>query len=177
VYARAEAVVPGAAIAARGTALSPALPASDDRLALSDIIVASSANEGERPAARWFDLRIDPAPDSISVAKGIAVAWEIYGLKERAGAQNYGVRLTLRKKGGFAGRIVAQIAGLVGQQRGGDQVTLGFDRTAPARAVTVDHVALSLREAPAGDYTLTLEITDRAGGTMIRRATTLTLVP
>ncbi|MDQ8155211.1 MAG: GWxTD domain-containing protein, partial [Gemmatimonadota bacterium] len=172
-YARAEAAVPGGG-AARGTVFAAAI-AAGNALALSDVVVASRV-EASGAATRWYELDITPAPDTIARAGGVALAWEIYRLGARNGAAQYTVRLVLEKaQKSLAGRIVAQIGGLVGTQRGDDRVTLTFDRTAPGRAVTLEHVALSLREAPAGRYTLTIEITDKVSGTTARRSTTLRL--
>lgn len=175
-YARIEAVVEGGG-AARGTMFAPAI-ATGDGLALSDIIVASSVAADAAPARRWHELAILPAPDSLQRARGIALAWEVYNLRAREGAQNYQVRLVLEKASkSVTGRIVAQIGGLVGVQRGNDRVTLTFERNAAARDVTVEHVALSLREAPAGRYTLSVEITDRVSGSKAVRSTALLIAP
>ncbi|MBI5600580.1 MAG: hypothetical protein HY944_03335, partial [Gemmatimonadetes bacterium] len=46
-----------------------------------------------------------------------------------------------------------------------------------ARDVTVEHVSLSLREAPAGRYTLSVEITDAATGAKASRRTQLLIAP
>jgi hypothetical protein len=119
-----------------------------------------------------------PAPDTLVRARAIALVWEVYNLAARSGAQHYSVRLVLEKASkSITGRIVAQIGGLVGVQRGTDRVTLDFARDAAARDVTVDHVALSLREAPAGRYTLTLEITDTVSGAKASRSTPLQIAP
>ena len=62
-------------------------------------------------------------------------------------------------------------------QRGTDRVTLTFERDAAAREVTVEHVALSLREAPAGRYKLSVEISDIASGARASRSTPLLIAP
>ncbi|MHB8838975.1 MAG: GWxTD domain-containing protein [Gemmatimonadaceae bacterium] len=190
-YARAEAVVAGGG-AARGTTFAPGA-AERAGLAMSDVLVASAVADGATPARRWHDLAILPAPDTLPRARGIALAWEIYNGGAGAGntgtentgagrtsaaEQRYTVRLVLEKASkSVAGRIVAQIGGLVGAQRGNDRVTLSFERTAPVREVTLDHVALSLREAPAGRYVLTVEITDRASGAKVSRRAPLLIGP
>ncbi len=175
-YVRAEALVPGGG-AARGTALVPS-PTSGAGLAMSDVVVAASAVDGATPARRWYELVIAPAPDTLPRARSIALAWEIYGLAARDGTQRYTVRLVIEKSSkSVAGRIAAQIGGLVGLQRGDDHVTLDFDRDGAARDVTLDHIALSLREAPAGRYTLTVVITDKVSGSIVRRAVPLLIGP
>ncbi|MDP1889772.1 MAG: GWxTD domain-containing protein [Gemmatimonadaceae bacterium] len=175
-YARAEAMVDGGG-AARGTTFAPSVN-SGTALALSDIIVAASVAEGASPARRWHELSILPAPDTLQRARGIALAWEVYNLSAKEGTQHYAVRLVLEKASkSVAGRIVAQIGGLVGVQRGNDRVTLTFERDAAARDVTVEHVALSLREAPAGRYTLSVEITDKVSGASVSRRTPLLIAP
>ena len=171
-YARAEAVTPDAS-AARGTAFSSSPPVTTG-LTMSDVLIAASATDAGAPATRWHELRITPAPDAIPNAHDIAIAWETYGLAARDGAQHYSVRLIVEKSSkSITGRIVAQIAGLVGSQRGDERVTLGFDRDTPARAVTLDHLSLSLRQTPAGRYTLAVEITDKLTGAKTRRLTTI----
>lgn len=175
-YARAEAMIAGGG-AARGTTFAPSVAAGDG-LAVSDIVVAAAVAAGAAPARRWHELAILPAPDTLPRARGIALAWEIYGLSAKDGAQRYSVRLILEKASkSVAGRIVAQIGGLVGVQRGNDRVTLTFERDAAARDVTVEHVSLSLREAPAGRYTLSVEITDTASGARAVRRTPLLIAP
>ncbi len=175
-YARAEAVVEGGG-AARGTTFAPSLAAGDG-LGLSDIVVAAAVAGGAAPARRWHELAILPAPDTLQRARGIALAWEVYGLSARDGTQRYSVRLILEKASkSVAGRIVAQIGGLVGVQRGNDRVTLSYERDAAARDVSVEQVALSLREAPTGRYTLTVEITDTATGARASRRTPLLIAP
>lgn len=175
-YARAEAMVEGGG-AARGTTFAPSL-AADDRLGLSDIVVAASVAASASTARRWHDLVIIPAPDTLPRARGIALAWEVYGLSANDETQRYSVRLVLAKASkSVAGRIVAQIGGLVGVQRGNDRVTLTYERDAAARDVIAEHVALSLREAPAGRYTLSVEITDKVTGTKASRSTPLLIAP
>jgi hypothetical protein len=175
-YARAEAMITGGG-AARGTTFAPSVAAGDG-LGLSDVIVAAAVAGGAAPARRWHELAILPAPDSLSRARGIALAWEVYGLSAKDGTQRYSVRLVLEKASkSVAGRIVAQIGGLVGVQRGNDRVTLTYERDAAARDVTVEHVSLSLREAPAGRYTLSVEITDETTGAKIARRTPLLIAP
>ena len=193
-YARAEAVVASGG-AARGTTFAPGV-AERAGLAMSDVLVASAVADDATPARRWHELAILPAPDTLPRARGIALAWEIYGGGAGAEAgnagvgqgarrfeaggpeQRYTVRLVLEKASkSVAGRIVAQIGGLVGAQRGNDRVILSFERTAPVREVTLDHVALSLREAPAGRYVLTVEITDRASGAKVSRRALLLIGP
>ncbi|MHB0962876.1 MAG: tetratricopeptide repeat protein [Gemmatimonadaceae bacterium] len=175
-YARAEAMVEGGG-AARGTTFAPNISTSN-ALALSDIVVAAGVADGAAPARRWHELAILPAPDTLPRARGIALAWEVYNLSARNGAQHYSVRLVLEKASkSVAGRIVAQIGGLVGVQRGNDRVTLTFERDAAARDVTVEHVALSLREAPTGRYRLSVEITDIASGARASRSTPLLIAP
>jgi GWxTD domain-containing protein len=175
-YTRAEAMVDGGG-AARGTTFAPSVKVGSG-LALSDIVVAARVADGAAPARRWHELAIQPAPDTLPRARGIALAWEVYNLSARAAAQHYAVRLVLEKASkSVAGRIVAQIGGLVGVQRGADRVTLTFERDAAARDVTVEHVALSVREAPAGRYTLTVEITDKLTGARASRSTPLLISP
>ena len=175
-YARAEATVTDGG-AARGTAYAPGVTAGVG-LGMSDIVVAASVADGAAGAHRWHELDIVPASDTLPRATGIALVWEMYGLAARDGTQRYAVRLIVEKaQKSLAGRIVAQIGGLVGAQRGTDRVTLDFERDAAARNVTLDHVALSLREAPAGRYTLTVEITDKVSGAVVRRSTPLLIGP
>lgn len=175
-YARAEAMVDGGG-AARGTTFAPSVRTGSG-LTLSDVVVAASVADGAVPARRWHELAILPAPDTLSRARGIALAWEVYNLSARDGSQHFSVRLVLEKASkSIAGRIVAQIGGLVGVQRGNDRVTLTFERDAAARDVIVEHVALSLREAPAGRYTLSVEITDKVSGATASRSTPLLIAP
>jgi hypothetical protein len=175
-YARAEALIEGGG-AARGTTFAPRIAAGDG-LGLSDIVVAAAVTAGAAPARRWHELAIVPAPDTLQRARGIALAWEVYGLSAKDGAQRYAVRLVLEKASkSVAGRIVAQIGGLVGVQRGNDRVALTFERDAAARDVIVEQVTLSLREAPAGRYTLSIEITDRTTGSRASRSTPLRIAP
>lgn len=175
-YARAEAVTPGAG-AARGTAFAPGVSRAPG-LGMSDVLIAASVADGAASTLRWHELVITPAPDTLPRARGIGIAWETYGLSVRDGAQRYAVRVVLEKASkSIGGRIVAQISGLVNAQRGNDKVTLGFERTGAARDIALDHFSLSLREAPAGRYTLTVEITDLNSSARTSRSTTLQIGP
>ncbi len=174
VYLRAESMATGGG-AARGTGFVSALPTTTG-LAMSDVLVAATIAEPPTPARRWHELAIVPAPDTLSRTRGIALAWEVYGLGATTNAATYEVRLTLAKASkSVAGQIAAQIGGLVGLQRGNDRVTLAFERQPLTRDVSLDHVTLSLREAPTGRYTLSVDITDRASGAKVSRSTLLTI--
>jgi GWxTD domain-containing protein len=175
-YTRAEAVLLGGG-AARGTAFANAAPTAAG-LDMSDVIIAASVADRAAPARRWHELVIAPAPDTLPRARAIDLAWEVYGMVVKDGAQRYTVKLVLEKASkSLAGRIVAQIGGLVGTQRGNERVTLGFERNGAAREVALDHVSLSLSEAPAGRYRLTVEIADMVSGAVVRRGTTLQIAP
>jgi GWxTD domain-containing protein len=175
-YARAEAVTEGGG-AARGTVFAPAVGGGAG-LAMSDVVVAAAIADGASRARRWHELSITPAPDTLSRSRGFALAWETYQMSEVTGRNSYTVRLTLEKASrSVAGRIVAQIGGLVGVQRGADRVTLEYQRSSTPGGTTVDHVALSLREAPAGRYALTVQVTDAASGARASRTVPLQIAP
>jgi len=171
-YARAEAMG-GTGGAARGTVFAAGLGEAGG-VSMSDVIVAASVEDVGGTARRWHQLGIVPAPDTLPRSRSIALAWEIYGLRDGARQTGYDVRLTVEKASrSVAGRIAAQIGGLVGVQRGTDRVTLEFSRSRAAPGVALDHVALSLREAPAGRYALTVQVTDRTTGQKAARTVPL----
>jgi len=171
-YARAEAMG-GTGGAARGTVFAAGLGEAGG-VSMSDVIVAASVEDVGGTARRWHQLGIVPAPDTLGRSRSIALAWEIYGLRDGARQTGYDVRLTVEKASrSVAGRIAAQIGGLVGVQRGTDRVTLEFSRSRAAPGVALDHVALSLREAPAGRYALTVQVTDRTTGQKAARTVPL----
>jgi hypothetical protein len=63
----------------------------------------------------------------------------------------------------------------VGIDRTDDRVDIHYDRSAPFAPVVVDQLGLSLAGTPAGQYRLTVAITDRATNRITSRTMTVTI--
>ncbi|MEJ7811100.1 MAG: GWxTD domain-containing protein [Gemmatimonadaceae bacterium] len=136
---------------------------------MSDVLVTERVQPktGQGGAAeRWSDFLITPSVGRVPSGHSIALLWESYDLAARDGAAKYRVAVSLTPEGkrglaALAARVVGGIKEAVGRSaQGKDRVTITYDREAPSRPALVDYLTLDLRGAPAGAYTVTVEVTD-----------------
>jgi GWxTD domain-containing protein len=183
--ARIEATAPGTMVAGRSVRWitadrDTATGFSLHGFGVSDILFATAAQPNKPAPVRWRDFNIAPLLGALPKQSKLDLIWENYDLGARAGQTQYAVAITLQRQRTASGRIAAAIIGLatnaVGVDRRDDRVTFKFDRSGPAAPPAfVDHVLIALNETPAGDYRVTLEITDKVSGRKAVSVTTLTI--
>lgn len=181
---RVEATAEGASVAGRAT---DSIPAHADPatgfvtrgFGISDPLIARRAVE-RGAATRWRDLDITPTAGTIRRGAEVSVVWENYELGDSTGSARYGVALTIQRR--FKGllpqiraRIIGAYAAFAGVDRTEDRVVMRFERQLRHARTLVDHVEVALEDTPAGDYTLTLEITDRVTGNVAIRSVPFTI--
>jgi hypothetical protein len=181
---RVEASAEGASVAGRATDSIPAHadPASGFAtrgFGISDPLVARRAVERGTPA-RWRDLDITPTAGTIQRGSEVSVVWENYEFGDSAGTARYGVAVMIQRQ--FKGllpqiraRIIGAYAAFAGVDRTEDRVVMRFERQARHARTVVDHVEIALEDTPAGNYMLTLEITDRVTGDVAIRSVPFTI--
>ena len=177
---RVEALQPDARRGAR--AASRIEIVGESGFGLSDLLVADQVTPRAAGEARWSDFMI--APDLGIVRRGhpFALLWETYGLAPQRGSNRYRVTVTVQRVrpggfGTFVAKIVGGISGAVGLSGSGeDRVSLTFPREVPANDVHVDYVTLDLDQAPAGRYTITVDVADLVSNATTRQVSALTLI-
>ena len=179
---RAEASADGATRGARTTSI---VDASDNAatglathgFAISDVLLATSAEPRGAADARWTDLAIEPVVGSFAHGGQLALVWENYELGQRAGTADYDVTVTLTRGRSVLGRIGASLVGALASaakiDRSEDHIAITFERTRAGGAAIADHVTLALGDSPGGSYTLTLQVTDKVTGKTVSRTKTI----
>lgn len=166
--------------AARATgmldATTPAFPPAG--FSVSDILLATSATAPSRPM-RWSELHSAPLAGTLAHGADLVIVWETYDLYQNAGQVQYDVSVTLKPVRTGVGRVVARaigaIANSVRSQSADDGVTFQFQRTAPYAAAFADQLSVSLADTPAGTYSVTLIVTDKATGKAASSTKTLVI--
>jgi hypothetical protein len=179
---RVEALQPDAGRGARAASRIEVLDESG--FGLSDVLVADQvAPKAGTAGERWSDFLISPNVGVVKRGQNFALLWETYGLKPAPdGSDKYRVAITLHRLrggglGGLVAKIIGGVAGAVGLSNSGqDNVQLAFTRQVPARPVSVDYVTLDLGNAPAGQYLLSVEITDLANNQRVSRESAVSIV-
>lgn len=145
---------------------------------ISDVVLATQVTS-RPPAARWRDFSVAPLLGAVPRGSQLELLWEDYDVGVRNGQAQYDINITLQRRRSAAGRIAVEIVGAlanaVGVTRKDDRVTLQVSRAVPPAPAIVDQVTLKLGDTPAGTYTLTVEITDKATGRKTSRALSLSI--
>ncbi len=177
---RVEALQPDARRGAR--AASRIEVVGESGFGMSDLLVAEQVTPRKVGAARWSDFLIAPNLGFVKKGHSFALLWESYGLTPQQGNDRYSVTVTVQRVraggfGSFVAKIVGGVASAVGLSASGeDKVSLTFPRETPASDVNVDYVSLELGDAPAGRYTVTVDVTDLVSNATTRRTSSLTVV-
>ncbi|MHB0963333.1 MAG: GWxTD domain-containing protein [Gemmatimonadaceae bacterium] len=180
---RIEARQPDTGRGARGDGTIGVLPlGAAGAFDMSDLVVADRITVVGAPVARDA-FRIDANPAMRFTARDtVALYWETYNAVARAdGAARLRVRVTVRilsidRGRSFSARVIGGMADAVGLSAVGDeQVSLTYERQVAAGAMVPHQLELSLGDAPAGRYSLALEVTDLSSGRATRTERTLTL--
>jgi tetratricopeptide (TPR) repeat protein len=171
-YYRVESIVPGALIAGR-TAASMMMGPDTTGFAstgfgMSDVLVASSvAPRGT--ASRWSDFDVAPVLGDVAQGSSVAFVWENYDLGQKDGRATYTLTISLERKWKmFLNRIRARIvnswAAMRGIEQTSERVVFTYDRTVAHAPVIADYITLDLADTPAGNYDVTVDITDNGTG-------------
>jgi GWxTD domain-containing protein len=144
---------------------------------MSDVLVASSASDAAAPGTRWKDLSIVPNAGAVSRGAPISLVWENYDLGLRSGSANYDVSVSIIPQKSSAGKIVAAITGALASvarvETRDDRAVIRYSRTVAGAPVIAEVMSVNLGETPAGTYTLTIEVTDKATGAKFARSVEL----
>jgi hypothetical protein len=181
---RIEARQPDTGRGARGEGTLGVLPLGrGGAFDISDVIVADRV-VAPASAVRRAQFRVDANAAMIFARHDtVALYWETYNASARAdGSARLRVQVSVRilsldRGKSFTARIVGGFADAVGLSAVGDeQVSLTFERAAPAGNVAVPHqLALGMGDAPAGRYALAIDVTDIASGRRARTERTFTV--
>lgn len=146
--------------------------------AISDVVVASRAapRDGES-AARWDGFQIIPLAASVRAGESFALLWETYDLTaDGQGTSRYRVEVSLekvqRRTGALAmaARIASGVGGATGLAAKGDgQIRFRYDRTVAPQPAVVDYFTVALGQAPPGQYTLVVRVTDLVSNRTVGR--------
>ena len=106
----------------------------------------------------------------------MSIVWETYEPGLRDGSAEYAVKLVLERKwqmflNKVRARVVSAWAAMMGSEQTSDRVIFRYDRVLPHADAVADVVTLALEDTPAGNYDLTLEITDKVTGRTASRTT------
>jgi hypothetical protein len=107
--------------------------------------------------------------------------WETYDLAARDGSAEYDVRIAIERKykmflNRVRARVISAFAAMVGTEQTADRVVYRYSRTAAHAPAIADHISLALEDIPAGNYELSLEITDRITGKFVSRVVKVVVV-
>jgi hypothetical protein len=178
---RIEARQPDTGRGARGDGTIGVRPLGDaGAFDISDLVVADRIGGGG-DAREAFAIDANAAM-RFQARDTVALYWETYNAAAQAsGAARLRVRVTVRilsldRGRSFSARVLGGLADAVGLSAVGDeQVSLVYERDARASGTVTHQLAIGLGDAPAGQYALTVEVTDLATGRAARTDRTLTL--
>jgi GWxTD domain-containing protein len=163
----------------------------DDSLSVSDILLAEALKPiAKKPVRRTdFDIVANPSRDYAPL-QPVIIYYELYGLeRDDEGFASYEVSLSvkitaLNREGTILGgeRNPLAILGLLADTWGfspvgDDRLELRFARELDMRGRdrATEYHSLDLRDAPAGDYEITLKVWDRLGERLAQRTRTFTV--
>lgn len=158
----------------------PVLGFPEDRLSVSDLVVA----DGVRPRAvdpvRWSDFSIAASRDlTFSPNDEIHLYFEVYGLLTDAnGVGRYRLELTVEDvtEQGLVSSVVRSLGNLVGID-GDEETRIRFDRTGEPREGTVaEYLSISLPDVGAGTYDVRVQVDDLEAGTTQTLSRTITIL-
>jgi GWxTD domain-containing protein len=146
---------------------------------ISDVLVASSVGDVNAPLARWRDAKPVPSVGAIDRGRNVWLVWENYELAAVNGSAQYDVTISVKRIRAGAGRIVANVIGALAAiarvTSGDDQAEVQYTRTAPQSKVVVEAMALDLGATPAGEYDVTVRVTDKTAGRTMARTVRITV--
>jgi len=149
-----------------------------DEFNVSQIIVASNITpfEGGKPGKFTRGrYNVMPLPSrTFTPDQAVFVYYEIYNLsKTEDGKKKYNVDFTIeaeRLDRNFASKIFAPFGRLLSRSQDKGKITLTFDKEAdPERIVQAEYVSIDISDSPAGEYNMTVVVTDSGTGQKITR--------
>jgi GWxTD domain-containing protein len=166
-------------------------PFPDDSLSVSDILLADALRPLAADPVRRTDFDITPNPGRVyAPQQPVVIYYELYGLeRDREGFASYEVSLAVKikaldREGTLLGgdRNPLQIIGLLADAWGfspvgDDRLELRFSRELDMRGRdrATEYHSLDLREAPPGEYEITLKIWDGLGKRLAQRTRKFTV--
>lgn len=151
----------------------------EDRLSVSDLVVADGVRPRVPEPRGWSDFSIAASRDlAYAPDEDVHLYFEIYGLQTDAqGVGRYRLELTVEDvtQQGLVSSVVRSLGDLVGL--GEDRQTrVQFDRTAePIDGLTPEYLSLSLPEVEPGTYRIQITVEDTEADQTATLARTITI--
>lgn len=184
---RVEALEPRAGVAARGVLLHT----SDEQVVfplrgfgMSDLLVAASARERTRPAARWTDLDITPNGGVIAPRQTFKLAWEIYDLTPGPDGMVHW-KVSLHRETGRRERREDMRAVLQNTRTAGDRIVsddkdvplLQYTRLGRPADAMVELIDFNLNDQPPGRHVVEVRVEDLVAKRTTSRSISVRVLP
>jgi hypothetical protein len=135
---------------------------------VSDLLFARPAEDGPGAARRWNELELTPSSGSFARGAPVTVVWENYEFGASEGRAQYDVTITLKPERSRGATLRAEILGALARlariETSNGEVRISVPRDVAHAPAFADWIAISLPDAPAGSYTLTMTVKDRVSG-------------
>ena len=149
-----------------------------DEFNVSQIIVASNITpfDGGKPGKFTRGrYNVMPLPSrTFTLDQAVFVYYEIYNLsKAEDGKKKYNIDFTIEAEKldrNLAAKIFAPFGKLLSRSEDKGKITLTFDKEAdPERIAQAEYVSIDISDSPAGEYNMTVVVTDVTSGQKITR--------
>jgi hypothetical protein len=149
-----------------------------DEFNVSQIIVASNITpfDGGKPGKFTRGrYNVMPLPSrTFTPDQAVFVYYEVYNLsRSEEGKKKYNVDFTIEAEKldqNIASKIFAPFGRLLSRSEDKGKITLTFDKEAdPERIAQAEYVSIDISESPAGEYNMTVVVTDGSTGQKITR--------
>ena len=135
---------------------------------ISDVLLAGTATP-RAGATRWSDIEVAPTAGTVTKGGQLALVWEEYEFGEADGSAKYSVSVSIERRykqaiNRLRARVISAFAAMAGVERSDDRVVFRYERSVPYSPTMVDYLTIGLDDSSAGEYRLTLDITDRVTG-------------
>ena len=181
---RIESTVDGALLAGRAT---DSLDTTNDPrgnfttrgFGLSDVLLVANATP-RAGARRWSDIDVAPTAGTIPHGGQVALIWENYDFGQADGSAKYSVTVSIERRyketiNRIRARVIGAFAAIAGVERTSDRVVFRYERSVAHAPTLLDYLTIGLDESPAGEYRLTLEVTDHLTGKTATRVQRLVI--
>lgn len=134
---------------------------------MSDVLIATSAKNGQGAAKRWSDLSIEPNGAAIIPNQRFAMVWETYNLTPGPDGRVHW-RVRIRRESGMLVVRSDVAAAMSGDVSAGSRVLanendapdMSYERSDVAGPVVLDNITFGLNNAPPGRHVLTVTVED-----------------
>lgn len=168
-YVRVEALETDAHRVARAIRDVNGFPTSG--FGVSDLLIGTGITAPtEVDGARWSDYRFAPINGNTLLAgRPVDLLWEVYSPTARDGTMHYRVSVSVQRveRTGLVAvvtRLGGRVRDAVVRSSSTNRIAVEYDRTAARRAQRTETVRLDLGGAKAGQYLMTLQVTDLVSG-------------